>query len=182
MPAMADERRFDADLTPLPPSPTTTGIAHRSDLDVGEGGTSSLVRSASIDGAKLALARRFRRDATPAEAAAWALLRDRAILGLKFRRQQILRGFIADFFCASLRLVLELDGAVHDDPSYAARDVHRAAGFEAIGLRVVRVRNEDVCREHLETILARIAVLPPLPRRDVEGGEDGGRGRGGLGG
>jgi very-short-patch-repair endonuclease len=53
-------------------------------------------------GLKLAAARQLRRDATPAERHAWTLLRNRRLLGLKFRRQHVLRGFIVDFYCAEL--------------------------------------------------------------------------------
>ena len=50
----------------------------------------------------MAAARQLRRDATPAERHAWTLLRNRRLLGLKFRRQHVLRGFIVDFYCAEL--------------------------------------------------------------------------------
>ncbi len=82
-------------------------------------GPPRVTRGAAIDQRKLDAARRFRQQSTPAEADAWLLLRDRKILGLKFRRQQIVAGFVVDFYCASLRLVLELDGGVHDDPAQA---------------------------------------------------------------
>jgi very-short-patch-repair endonuclease len=58
----------------------------------------SVTTGAAIDARKLALARSFRRQPTPAEAAAWLLLRGRRILGLKFRRQQVVAGFIVDFY------------------------------------------------------------------------------------
>ncbi len=59
---------------------------------------------------KVALAKGNRHDPTAAEAAAWVLLRDRRCLGLKFRRQHVIRGFIVDFYCAELRLAVEVDG------------------------------------------------------------------------
>src|ERR1700679_3510922 len=92
-----------------------------------------VIQGAPIDARKLALARRFRREPTPAEAAAWQLLRGRRILGLKFRRQHVIAGFIVDFYCASLRLVLELDGGIHDHPVQAENDAsppqHASPGF-----------------------------------------------------
>jgi len=73
------------------------------------------------DTAKLEIARHLRRKATPAERHAWSLLRRRGILGLKFRRQHPLCGFIVDFYCPRLRLVLELDGGSHEDQGAGGR-------------------------------------------------------------
>lgn len=58
-------------------------------------------------------ARQLRREMTPAERVLWDRLRNRRFLGLKFRRQHPLGRFIADFYCAEHRLVIELDGDVH---------------------------------------------------------------------
>ncbi len=70
----------------------------------------SIIVHADIDARKLTLARTFRRAPTPAEAAAWQILRNRGLFGLKFRRQQVIAGFIVDFYCSAARLALELDG------------------------------------------------------------------------
>lgn len=114
----------------------------------------TVAQGAAIDARKLALARSFRRQPTPAEAAAWRLLRGRAILGLKFRRQQVVAGFIVDFYCPSLRLVLELDGGVHDDPVQAERDAHRTHALSRRALDVVRIRNDQVSEHRLRELLA----------------------------
>ena len=102
---------------------------------------------------KRALAAKLRRTATPMERHAWSLLRDRSMLGFKFRRQHVLRGFIVDFYCAAQRLVLELEGDAHDGPDQRAYDAARAEVLEAPGFRVVRVRNGDVTRAGLEAVL-----------------------------
>jgi len=112
---------------------------------------------------KVALAAKLRRTATPMERYAWSLLRDRGILGLKFRRQHVLRGFIVDFYCAAARLVLELEGDAHDGPAQRAYDAARAEVLEAAGFQVVRVRNAQVTRAGLEAVLG--AVLTST-RRD----------------
>ena len=104
-------------------------------------------------GQKAALARQLRREQTPAERYAWSLLRDRGILGLKFRRQHVLKGLIVDFYCAAERLVLELEGDVHERPDRQTQDAARAQLLEAAGYRVVRVKNREVTREHLEALL-----------------------------
>ena len=102
---------------------------------------------------KRAVAAKLRRTATPMERHAWSLLRDCRILGSRFRRQHVLRGFIVDFYCADKRLVLELEGDVHDGPDQRAYDAARAEVLEAAGFRVVRVRNGNVTRAGLEAVV-----------------------------
>jgi len=81
------------------------------------------------------LARHLRKNMTDAERRAWAILRRRGVLGFKFRRQQYVRGCIVDFYCPQLRLALEIDGGVHDDPVQARDDVWRDESLAAIGVR-----------------------------------------------
>jgi very-short-patch-repair endonuclease len=126
-----------------------------------------IVRHACIDASKLALARRFRREPTPAEAAVWELLRNREILGMKFRRQQVVSGFIVDFYCRAARLVLEVDGSVHDDPAHRERDAVRTEVLTRQGLRVVRLPNERIDEGSLRESLARYAA-PQNPRASSE--------------
>ncbi len=119
--------------------------------------------------AKLAIARKLRRDPTPAERCAWSLLRDRGILGLKFRRQHILHGFVVDFYCPLLRLIIELDGAPHDRPAQASYDAARTSHLEGRGYRVLRVRNRELSRGRLEQLLrpllrSFVPPVPPLPK------------------
>jgi len=102
---------------------------------------------------RFARARELRHNPTPAERHAWTLLRNRGILGLKFRRQHVLHGFIVDFYCASERIVIELEGDVHDTAAQRDYDHARVGLLRAAGYRVIRVRNRDVSREHLEGVL-----------------------------
>jgi very-short-patch-repair endonuclease len=97
------------------------------------------------------MARQLRRDATPAEEAAWRLLRNRGVLGLKFRRQQIIEGFIVDFYCTEIRTALELDGGVHE--AQTEYDALRDAVLARAGIRVIRIGNEDVRPAVLERAL-----------------------------
>src|SRR5437870_1301097 len=113
-----------------------------------------VIQRAALDASKLALARRFRRHPTPAEAVAWQLLRDRRILGLKFRRQQILAGFVVDFYCAELRLVLDLDGGIHDDPARAEYDALRTQILSTFAINVARVPNALLSEPFLRALLA----------------------------
>jgi very-short-patch-repair endonuclease len=116
--------------------------------------TPQVIRRAPIDARKLTLARRFRREPTRAEAAAWQLLRNRGLLGLKFRRQQVIEGFVVDFYCASLRLVLELDGGVHQDPAQREYDAIRGEVLEGLGMRVLRIANDPIDEGSLRERLA----------------------------
>ena len=90
------------------------------------------------------------------------------MLGLKFRRQHVLHGFIVDFYCVSERLVVELEGDVHNASDQPAYDAARAAFLEAAGYRVMRIRNRGVTRAHLENLLrersGRPPFVPPLPK------------------
>ncbi len=137
---MVGQNPWPSPLSPLP--------------QVGEGN----VRMGRRHQYKLQRAREFRKRPTPAERRAWELLRDRRILGVKFRRQHRIRGFVVDFYCHELRLVLEIDGPVHHTTEQKAYDAERTAILEGLGLRVVRIPNETVARETL------LAVLSPLSR------------------
>ncbi len=124
-----------------------------------------VIQGAAIAARKLARARSFRRQPTPAEATAWSLLRGRRILGLKFRRQQVIAGFIVDFYCASLRLVLELDGAIHDDPVHAEYDVIRTQILSMLALDVLRIRADRISERARRELLAPYSE-PPSPARE----------------
>jgi very-short-patch-repair endonuclease len=108
---------------------------------------------------KIEIARRLRHEATAAEQLAWSILRRGGIDGWHFRRQQVVEGFIVDFFCAKLRLVIELDGAVHDDPERMRLDALRDDRLRLCGLKVVRIRNEIVSPATLRQIV--YAATPP---------------------
>src|SRR5258706_833886 len=119
------------------------------------------------------LARQLRLNPTPAERHAWAVLRGRGVLGLKFRRQHVLHGFIVDFYCAAERLVLEVEGDIHDATDRQGFDAARAAFLEAAGYRVVRIRNRDVTRAKLEEVLRASGAHPPSPSPEGRGGQGG---------
>jgi very-short-patch-repair endonuclease len=84
--------------------------------------------------------RELRHQQTEAEKAAWHLLRDRR-LGLKFRRQYPIEGYVVDFYCCELRLAVELDGGVHSQPSQMKKDAVKDAFLQKIGIRVLRLPN-----------------------------------------
>lgn len=84
----------------------------------------NVVIGQKIDSAKVRLAKQLRRNMTPAERLLWQALRRNSVGGLHFRRQQVIAGFVVDFYCHSLGLVVELDGSVHEQQKEndAARD------------------------------------------------------------
>lgn len=90
-------------------------------------------------------AKDLRRNFTGPERALWALVRDRQVARLKFRRQQVIGPYIVDFYCAQAQLVVEVDGESH--VGKAERDAARDAYLQSHGLRVVRITNDDVLRE-----------------------------------
>ena len=94
----------------------------------------------------VAVRRDLRNHATPAERALWQMLKGRQLDGHKFRRQHSVGRYVLDFYCPAERLAVELDGAVHTDPLRHEHDAKRQQEVEALGIRVVRFSNEQVCR------------------------------------
>jgi very-short-patch-repair endonuclease len=115
----------------------------------------NIVLGQHVSEEKVARARQLRREMTSAERALWERLRTNKLKGLHFRRQQVIRGFIVDFYCHAAGLVVEVDGQIHDGQK--ARDAERDAALADLGLRVIRVRNEDV-EKNLGGVLDRIAT------------------------
>ena len=86
--------------------------------------------------------RELRRNQTEAERHLWRFLRDRRLLGFKFRRQHRIGPYFADFVCAECGLVVELDGSQH--LACADADARRTRVLQRMGYRVVRFWNDDV--------------------------------------
>jgi len=87
------------------------------------------------------IARQQRRAMSPPEVKLWALLR-RSPAGVKFRRQHPIGPYVADFYCAAARLVVEVDGRTHDNT--CERDERRDSYLRALGLTVVRIPAAEV--------------------------------------
>ena len=93
----------------------------------------------------LTTAKSLRTTSTAAEIKLWYHLRARRLVGLKFRRQHPIPPYIADFYCSELRLVIEVDGPVHE--TQRAYDQHRDRVMAGLGLLVVRLTNQEVLRD-----------------------------------
>lgn len=98
---------------------------------------------------------------TPPELLLWQRLRGKPN-GFKFRRQHPIGPFIVDFFCAQANLVVEIDGAVHDNEAAQSYDHKRQQDLESRGLRVARVSGADVM-SGVDTVAAAILALAESP-------------------
>jgi len=98
-------------------------------------------RSLGRTEAQIARARELRRDETESEEVAWRLLRTFRFKGFKLRRQHSVGPYIVDFCCPQRRLIAELDGSVHAQPSRTRRDTHRDAELKRMGYTVLRLPN-----------------------------------------
>jgi len=100
----------------------------------------TVIRGATLE--KREKARELRGSMTPAEKAVWARLRRRSCGGYNFRRQQILIGYIVDFYCVEKKLIVEIDGAIHD--AQRVEDKQRSDALEAAGFNLIRFKNKEV--------------------------------------
>ena len=114
-------------------------------------------------------ARNLRRESTGAETIFWEAVRNKKIEGKKFLRQHpikfwhngLKRFFMADFYCRSARLVVELDGGIHEQQK--DYDELRTNLIATMGLQVVRFSNEEV-ENNLEYVLEKIrGITHPRP-------------------
>jgi very-short-patch-repair endonuclease len=89
------------------------------------------------------LAPRLRSNATPAEKKLWAALRKLDLNGTHFRRQAPFGPYIVDFVCHRARLIVEVDGGIHNHPTVTARDAERESWLRSRGYTVIRITNQD---------------------------------------
>lgn len=113
-------------------------------------------------------ARHMRRVPTDAERKLWGRLRNKQLASVRFRRQQPIGPYIADFFCSAARLIIELDGGQHGAELQEKRDAARTQWLTERGYRVMRFANEDFLREPdvvMEAISRAVFELCPSPNR-----------------
>jgi very-short-patch-repair endonuclease len=103
----------------------------------------------------LNLARALRIRQTDAEDKVWAYLRARRFEGLKFRRQVALGNFIVDFINFENKLIIEIDGGQHNEPSETEKDLNRTQWLESRGYKVIRFWNSDVI-DNIDGVLVTI--------------------------
>ena len=98
-------------------------------------------------------AKELRQNMTPAEALLWQELRTNKLAGWHFRRQQVIDGFIVDFYCHAASLIVEIDGGVHE--TQKEQDAERDAHLISRGFRILRVTNDEVNKD-LQGVLQKI--------------------------
>ena len=100
------------------------------------------------------LAKKLRNNVTPTEMILWGKLKE-YFPELKFRRQHPVSIYIADFYCHSQKLVIELDGSIHNVPDVKTNDIIRQKDLEDLGLKIIRFTNKEITN-NLEQVLQTI--------------------------
>lgn len=169
-------------LTTLQPSPSSNSSQRKESM------VSVTCRANFEFSGLLEEARELRKKQTSAEGILWQLLRNKKLNGLKFRRQHQIGEYIVDFYCHEKKMIIELDGSVHELPEQAKKDAKREKYLTSLGFHVLRFRNEEAFEE-TQSVLEKIAnfdILPSPTGRRV--GDEGlilpsptGRGAGGEG-
>ena len=113
------------------------------------------------------LARAMRKRMTDAEMRLWYRLRPMRSSGLAFRRQSPLGAYIADFECRKARLIVEVDGAQHDQADAREYDAERTRWLESQGYEVLRFANHDVLR-HTDIVIDQILALAEKRAKEAQ--------------
>ena len=161
---------------PSPPAPLPQERGARAGLGfVQENGTDAdLVRLVGarreIPEVLLQKAKELRQKQTPAEQMLWQCLRANQLHGAKFRRQHNIGQYIVDFYCHTAKLVIELDGGIHE--LQKDRDSDRDTYLKANGLQVLRLQNEEITQnlpQVLQTITNHLSLFLPSPEGEGQG-------------
>ena len=103
----------------------------------------------------LAKAHDLRLNMTKSEKILWERLRNKKVLGYKFRRQHAISQFVVDFYCHEAKIVIEVDGGYHLKRDQKEYDENRTVELENLGINVIRFTNEEVELE-TERVLEKI--------------------------
>jgi cyclase len=106
------------------------------------------------DGYLFEMARRLRKNETEAEKLLWSKLSHKQI-GVKFRRQHPLYDYVVDFYCHSHRLVIEVDGPIHNKEAANFDNSVRSEAFKEFKIKVIRFTNNEVLLD-IENVLDKI--------------------------
>lgn len=110
-------------------------------------------------------ARTMRRAMTDAELKLWNELRAHRLMGLSFRRQLPVGGYIVDFACPSRKLIIEVDGSQHAEIQ-SEYDRQRTARLEEDGWTILRFWNDDVLRD-IDNVCQHIVIVAGAVREEV---------------
>ncbi len=121
-----------------------------------------IITGQKVSSAKAERAKQLRRRMTRAEQLLWQALRRSSLEGLHFRRQQVIAGFIVDFYCHEAGLVVELDGSIHEEQ--LENDAERDTVISGMGLRVLRISNAEVVSDLAGVVRKIVAYSRPNHR------------------
>ena len=160
--------RFREHYLPSPPAPLPQERGARLEQKIEAGLDPDLVRLVGarrdIPEVLLQKAKELRQKLTPAEQMLWQCLRANQLHGTKFRRQHNIGQYIVDFYCHAAKLVIELDGGIHE--LQKDRDSDRDTYLKANGLQVLRFQNEEITQnlpQVLQTITNHLFLFLPSP-------------------
>ena len=100
-------------------------------------------------------AKQMRKNPTEAEEILWRRLKNKQLADLKFRRQHPVDRFIADFYCHERKLVIELDGSIHDYDEQTDLDKGRTETLNEFGIKVLRFKNKEIL-DDVEEVIKKI--------------------------
>ncbi|MDR0828744.1 MAG: endonuclease domain-containing protein [Prevotellaceae bacterium] len=127
-----------------------------SKLERGQGGEDIKTVETNLPRYLLEYAREQRKSQTTAEELLWQVLRNKKVNQLKFRRQHPLKvGFILDFYCAEIKLGIEIDGGYHSEKEQQERDAERTKIINQYEIRIIRFTNDEVLN-NIEKVLKTI--------------------------
>jgi len=114
----------------------------------------------ALNSRALSMARVLRKKMTPTEKSLWLCLRGKKLDGLKFRRQMPLvigeYNFVADFYCAENRLVIEVDGDIHNNKEEKEYDLLREDILKLAGFKIIRFKNNEVLN-NIQRVISEIS-------------------------
>ena len=113
-------------------------------------------------------ARKMRKTMTEAELKLWNELRAHRLMGLGFRRQMPIAGYIADFVCAERKIIIEVDGTQHAEAERSDHDRQRTARLEALGWTVLRFWNADILTD-IDGVCRHVVTVAGLAADDAAG-------------
>ncbi len=93
------------------------------------------------------LAKELRKNETESEKILWTKLNKNQMMGLQFRRQHPINMFVADFYCAKIKLVIEVDGDIHELLEYHEHDIGRSDIIDDFGITVIRFSNDQIIND-----------------------------------
>jgi very-short-patch-repair endonuclease len=101
------------------------------------------------------IAKYLRKEQTAAEEILWQNLRNRKVGNLKFRRQHAFENYVLDFYCHEIKLAIEADGSIHNEPYNKAYDTARTTRLNEYGINVLRFTNDEI-ENNIVTVINNI--------------------------